>query len=77
MNITDTSESQPLQEITLLLYINEKLSLAKASKLAQIDRMSFQVLLAEHHIPIHYTITDFDADLDTLQHFEQLEKGGI
>ncbi len=67
LQATAMNESQFLQEIALLLYTKEKLSLSKASKLARMERMSFQSLLAERHIPIHYSIADFDADLVTLR----------
>ena len=72
LQATGMNESQFLQEIALLLYTKEKLSLGKASKLARMGRMSFQSLLAEHHIPIIYSVSDFDADLDTLRQLGQL-----
>lgn len=60
------TETEFLQEVAVLLYEKGKLSLGKASKLAQMGRIQFQLLLASRQIPINYDIDDFEADLNTL-----------
>ena len=50
-------------EIAVLLFQRERLSLAKAAELAEMDRLQFQHLLASRRIPVHYDVADFDQDL--------------
>lgn len=63
---THMTEVKFLQEVAILLYQKEKLSLGKASRLAQMSRVQFQLLLASRQIPLNYDIEDFEADLATL-----------
>ncbi len=58
--------SELLQEIAVLLFEKEKLTLGQASHLAGISQLQFQFLLASRQIPVHYGLTDFEADLKTL-----------
>lgn len=69
---THMTETEFLQEIAVLLYEKGKLSLGKASKLARMGRIQFQLLLASRQIPINYDIEDFEADLKTLHQMGQL-----
>ena len=48
-------------------YQKEKLTLAQASRLAGMDRMQFQHLLASRRIPINYDVKDFEEDLKNLR----------
>jgi predicted HTH domain antitoxin len=61
------TETELLQEIAILLYQKEKLTLGQASKLAQITQLQFQQLLASRQIPVHYDVAEFEADLRTLR----------
>jgi predicted HTH domain antitoxin len=61
------SESELLQEIAILLFQKEKLTLGQASQMAAVSQLQFQHLLASRQIPIHYDVEDFEADLKTLQ----------
>ncbi len=61
-----------MQEIAVLLYQKEKLTLGQASRLAGMSQLQFQFLLASRQIPIHYGIADFDADLKTLREMGRL-----
>jgi len=56
-----------LQELALLLFEKHRLTLGQASRLAQMNQLQFQFLLASRQIPIHYDVADFEADLKTLQ----------
>lgn len=61
------SEDECLQEIAILFYQQKRLTLAQASTLAGIDRLRFQHMLANRHIPIHYDEHDLATDMQTLQ----------
>lgn len=61
------SESELRQEIALMLYEKEKITLAQASRLAGMDRLQFQHLLASRGGTIHYGVEDFEQDLETLR----------
>lgn len=64
---THMSISELRQEIAILLFQKEKLTLAQASQLAEMSRFQFQHLLASRQIPVHYDIADFNDDLNTLE----------
>ena len=61
------SESEFRQEIAILLHQKEKITLAQASRLAEMDRLQFQHLLASRGLTVHYGIEDFEQDLATLR----------
>jgi predicted HTH domain antitoxin len=54
------------QEIAILLFSQNRLTLSQASHLAELPLLRFQHLLASRGIPVHYDIADFEADLATL-----------
>jgi predicted HTH domain antitoxin len=64
---TRMSETEMRQEIAVMLFQKEKLTLAQASQLAGMHRVAFQHLLASRHIPVHYGVEDFEQDLQTLR----------
>lgn len=60
------------QELALALFQQERLTLAQASRLAEITQLAFQTLLAKRRIPVHYGVEEFREDLRTLRQMEQL-----
>jgi predicted HTH domain antitoxin len=64
------SEPELKQELALTLFQQERLSLAQASRLAEMPQLTFQALLADRQIPIHYGIEAFREDLRTLNQAE-------
>jgi predicted HTH domain antitoxin len=66
------SEAEMLQEIAVLLYTREKVTLALASRLAGMDRLRFQHLLASRGIPVNLDVSDFEQDLETLRSLGRL-----
>jgi predicted HTH domain antitoxin len=66
------SEAELRQEIAVLLFQKEKLTLGQASRLAEMGQVQFQHLLASRHIPVHYDVTEFEEDLKTLQELQRL-----
>jgi predicted HTH domain antitoxin len=61
------SEAELLQELVLLLFEREKLTLGKASRLLGITQLEFQELLASHDLYIHYNIEDLHEDVRNLK----------
>ena len=60
------------QEIAIMLFQKEKLTLGQASRLAGMSQLRFQHLLASRQIPLHYDIAEFEADLATLREMGRL-----
>jgi len=75
LQATGMSEEELRQEIAVLLFQKEKLTLARASRLAGMTRLQFQHLIASRQIPVHYDSADFDEDLRTLKELP-LSEGG-
>lgn len=61
------SEAELRQELAVLLYEKDRLTLAQASRLSGLERLRFQQLLASRGIPVHYDVEDFERDLATLR----------
>ena len=72
LQATGLSEAELSQEIAILLFQKEKLTLGQASHFAQMSQLQFQHLLASRQIPLHYDIAEFEADLKTLQELDRL-----
>jgi len=68
---THMSETELSQEIAVLLFQKEKLTLGQASQLARLSQWQFQQLLASRHIPVHYDVAEFEEDLKTLKELRQ------
>ncbi len=69
---THMSASELKQEIAILLFQKEKLTIGQASQLAGMTHYQFQHLLASREIPVHYGITDFEDDLRTIEELKDL-----
>lgn len=61
------SEAELRQELAVLLYEKDRLTLAQASRLSGMERLRFQHLVASRGIPVHYDVEDFERDLATLR----------
>ena len=72
LQATRMSEAELRQEIAVLLFQKEKLTLGQASRLAGMSQLQFQHLLASRQIPVHYDVADFKADLQTLRKLKRL-----
>ena len=64
---TRLTETELLQELAVVLYQKEKLSLGQASKIAKMTQLQFQGLLGSRQINVHYDVAEFAQDLKTLQ----------
>lgn len=69
---TRMSEAEMRQEIAVMLFQKEKLTLAQASRFAGMHRIAFQHLLASRQIPMHYGIEDFEQDIKNLRELGRL-----
>jgi predicted HTH domain antitoxin len=55
------------QELAMLLYAQQRLSVGKARELAGMTLWEFRQLLATRGIPVHYEVEDFTQELATLR----------
>ena len=69
---TRMTEAEMRQEIALMLFQKEKLTLAQASRFARMHRVAFQHLLASRHIPVHYGVEDLEQDIKNLREMGRL-----
>ena len=72
LQATRMTEEELRQEIAVLLFQKEKLTLAQASRMAGKNRLQFQHLLASRQIPVHYDREEFEEDLETLRELGRL-----
>lgn len=61
------SEQEMLQEIAVMLFAKEKLTLGQASELAGMKQDAFQRVLGSRQIPIHYGIEELRQDIENLK----------
>lgn len=68
LKASQMSESELKLEIAILLFQQQRLSLGKASELAQINRFQFEQILKDRKIPAYtYDVEDLEIDLKNLQ----------
>ena len=60
------------QELAMMLFSKDRLTLAQAASLAEMPPIPFQHLLASRGIPPHYDVAEFEQDLATLQQIGML-----
>jgi len=61
------SESDLMREIAIMLFQQERITLGKASQLADMTQLAFQQLLAARNICLHYDIVEYEADIKSLK----------
>ncbi len=66
------SEAELREELAALLFQRERLTLAQAARLAEVDRLRVQHLLSSRGIGLHVDVADFEEDLRTLQELGRL-----
>ncbi|MGB3236720.1 MAG: UPF0175 family protein [Geitlerinemataceae cyanobacterium] len=64
---TPLGEADWLREIAIALFQQELITLGRASRIAQMNQIEFQQLLASRGICVHYEIEDLEADLQSLR----------
>ncbi len=66
------SSEEIKKELALVLFQQEKISFGKAKELAGVNIWSFQQLLGDRGITIHYDVEDFDQDLQNLENLGRI-----
>ena len=66
------TEAEMKQEIAVMLFEKEKLTLAQASRFAGMNRIAFQHLRASRQIAVHYDVEDFEQDIKNLREMGRL-----
>jgi len=61
------SGSEFRMELAVFLFERERLTLSQAARLAEVNRLRFQHLLASRGIEAHYDVAEFEDDLRTLR----------
>lgn len=61
------SEAELLQEISVALFQQDRLTLGQAAAFAQLTQLDMQRLLAARQIPLHYTSDELEHDLATVK----------
>ncbi|PSN16762.1 hypothetical protein C7293_01455 [filamentous cyanobacterium CCT1] len=61
------NQSDWLREIAIALFQQERISLGRASKIAGMEIIDFQKLLANRSICVHYDVEDFEQDVQHLR----------
>ena len=61
------NQSDWLREIAIALFQQERISLSRASKIAEMELMDFQKLLADRGICVHYDVEEFEQDVQHLR----------
>ncbi|MEM9450443.1 MAG: UPF0175 family protein [Cyanobacteria bacterium P01_E01_bin.6] len=61
------SEAELFQELVLMLFQHEKITLGNASNFLGMTQLEFQALLAEKDLLIHYDVDDLHEDVHNLQ----------
>lgn len=64
------SEAELRQELAVMLFDKERLTLAQAARLAEMSQATFQHLLASRGIGPHYGVAEFEEDLATLRELD-------
>ena len=67
LETTRMSKKELLQEIAVMLFQKDKLTLGQVSRMSGMSQLAFQHLVASRGIPLHYDVDDFEADLATLR----------
>jgi len=60
-------EAEWLREIAIALFQKELITLSRASRIAQMQQIDFQRLLASRNICVHYDVVDFEQDIKHLR----------
>ncbi|MBW4591962.1 MAG: UPF0175 family protein [Brasilonema angustatum HA4187-MV1] len=66
------SEAELKLEIAIMLFQQEKISIGKARRLAEMNLIEFQREIASRGICVHYDVEEFEADLKTLREMGRL-----
>ncbi len=66
------SEAELKLEIAIMLFQQDKISIGKARRLAEMSLLEFQREIARRNICIHYDVEEFEEDIKTLKQLGRL-----
>lgn len=72
LNKLPISREEVKLEVAVALYAKSILTLEQASKIADLDQLLFQQVLGKRKIPLHYSVKDFEDDLNTLSEMDRI-----
>lgn len=67
LRLAHMSESELVLEIAILLFSRDRLTLGQASSLAGVSQLEFQRELGKRQIAIHYGVSEFEKDVESLR----------
>ena len=73
---TNMTEAELKTELAVLLYQKQKLSMGLAARLADMDRIHFQLLLGSRQISVNYDEAAFEEDLQTIERLKAARRDG-
>lgn len=68
--LVETARSSPgdfYREIAVFLYGEHHVTLAQAARIAQMSRVAFQQLLADQGKEVHFSVDEYEHDVETLK----------
>lgn len=71
LHAAHTTAEELKQEIAVMLYSQDRLTLTQAAQVAEMSPFAFQHLLASREIGPHYDVDDFEEDMETLRNRTQ------
>lgn len=72
LQATKMTPEELKKELAIALFQQGKLSFGKARQLVGMNVWEFHHLLASRGIPVHYDVTDYEQDIETLQELGRL-----
>lgn len=60
------SEAEWRLDLALGLYVDDRVTLGRAAEIANVSKPAFLDELGKRRIPIHYELSDLNADLETI-----------
>jgi predicted HTH domain antitoxin len=67
IQLSGMNEQQLREELALWLYSKGKLSMGRAARFCNMERIQFMELMAKQKIDINYSVEDFEQDLETIE----------
>lgn len=68
--LVETARTSPedfYREIAVFLYKEQHITLTQTARIAQMPRVAFQQLLAGQSIEIHFTVDEYEHDVEALK----------
>ena len=67
IQLSGMNEQQLREELSLWLYSKGKLSMGRAAKFCNTNRIEFGRLMTKHNVDLNYSVEDFEQDLQTIE----------